>query len=78
MFSYPVVGQVFPKSRSVYDKREEDRAEQLPFPTSFRISFNTIHRAQNPETPKSLKKVFREEFGTPRTRIPKKQKKSKS
>ena len=32
----------------------------------------TIYRAQNPETPKSLKKVSREEFGTPRPRTPKK------
>ena len=31
-----------------------------------------IYRAQNPETPKSLKKVSREEFGTPRPRTPEK------
>ena len=36
----------------------------------------TIYRAQNPETPKSLKKVSREEFGTPRPRTPKKFRKS--
>ena len=29
------------------------------------------YRVQNPETPKSLKKVSREEFGTPRPRTPK-------
>ena len=33
----------------------------------------TIYRAQNPETPKSLKKVSREEFGTPDPqKVPKK------
>ena len=32
----------------------------------------TIYKAQNPETPKRLKKVFREEFGNPRPRTPKK------
>ena len=35
-----------------------------------------IYRAQNPENPKSLKKVSREEFGTPRARTPKKSEKS--
>ena len=34
-----------------------------------------IYRAENPENPKSLKKVSREEFGTPRPRTPKKSQK---
>ena len=39
-------------------------------PTCLGIS-PTIYRARHPETPKSLKKVSREEFGTPRPELPK-------
>ena len=35
-----------------------------------------IYTAEKPENPKSLKKVSREEFGTPRPRTPKKSQKS--
>ena len=35
-----------------------------------------IYRSENPENPKSLKKVSREEFGTPRPRTPKKSQKN--
>ena len=38
--------------------------------------FPTIYRAQNPETPKSLKKVSQEEFGTPDSKPPKSSEKS--
>ena len=43
--------------------------------SGFEIS-PAIYRAENPGNPKSLKKVSREEFGTPRPRTPKKSKKS--